>query len=125
MENKLSEFLNSKVLLYNHPNFIADDPVCIPHKFKKQQEVNELESKKFKAITEYKDNLVFNSLPYEISLMEKDTLLKEKRVRWHESLSKDAYVEEALNILGDLQSKSVVKSQTPVKTKKGKLVGSL
>ena len=39
MENKLSEFLNSKVLLYNHPNFIADDPVCIPHKFKKQQDI--------------------------------------------------------------------------------------
>ena len=94
-------------------------------KFKKQQEVIELESKKFKAITEYKDNLVFNSLPYEISLMEKDTVLKEKRVRWHESLSKDAYVEEALNILGDLQSKSDIKSQMPVKTKKGKLVGSL
>jgi carboxyl-terminal processing protease len=95
------------------------------NKFKKQQEVIELESKKFKAIADFKDNLVFNSLPYENSLMEKDTVFKEKRVRWHESLSKDAYVEEALNILGDLQPKSVVKSQMPIKTKKGKLVGSL
>lgn len=95
------------------------------NKFKKQQEIVELESKKYKAISEFKDNLIFNSLPYENAAMEKDTVLKEKRVRWHESLSKDAYVEEALNILGDLQSKSVVKSQLPVKTKKGKLVGSL
>ena len=94
-------------------------------KFKKQQEVVELESKKFKAISQFKDNLVFNSLPYENTLIEKDSVLKEKRVRWHESLSKDAYVEEALNILGDLQPKSLVKSQMPVKGKKGKLVGSL
>ena len=94
-------------------------------KFKKQQEVVELESKKFKAISQFKDNLIFNSLPYENTLIEKDSVLKEKRVRWHESLSKDAYVEEALNILGDLQQKSLVKSQMPVKGKKGKLVGSL
>ncbi|MBC7438491.1 MAG: carboxy terminal-processing peptidase, partial [Flavobacterium sp.] len=94
-------------------------------KFKKQQEGIELESKKFKAISQFKDNLVFNSLPYENTLIEKDSVLKEKRVRWHESLSKDAYVEEALNILGDLQPKSLVKSQMPVKGKKGKLVGSL
>ena len=94
-------------------------------KFKKQQEVVELESKKFKAISQFKDNLIFNSLPYENTLIEKDSVLKEKRVRWHESLSKDAYVEEALNILGDLQPKSLVKSQMPVKGKKGKLVGSL
>jgi carboxyl-terminal processing protease len=33
----------------------------------------------------------------------KDSILKEKRDRWHESLSKDIYVEEALNVLDDLQ----------------------
>jgi carboxyl-terminal processing protease len=31
--------------------------------------------------------------------MAKDSILKEKRDRWHESLSKDIYVEEALNVL--------------------------
>ena len=54
------------------------------------------------------------------------TLLKEKRVRWHESLSKDAYVEEAINILGDMQSNTSKKVAVPASpTKKGKIVGSL
>jgi carboxyl-terminal processing protease len=36
-----------------------------------------------------------------------DISLKEKRERWHEALSKDIYVEEALNVLDDLQSNSM------------------
>ena len=54
--------------------------------------------------------------------MQKDASLKEKRERWHESLSKDIYVEEALNVLDDLQSKPVVKKTVPVTLKKQKLV---
>jgi carboxyl-terminal processing protease len=47
-----------------------------------------------------------SSLPYyEIVETSKDSVLKEKRDRWHEGLSKDVYVEEALNVLDDLQSK--------------------
>jgi carboxyl-terminal processing protease len=95
------------------------------NKFKKEQEAIELQAKKFKAISDYKNKLVFNSLPNEVALMEKDSVLKEKRVRWHESLSKDAYVEEALNVLGDLQAKKGNKTPIEAKTKKGKLVGSL
>jgi len=95
-------------------------------KFEAEQQQIEQETKKYKPISTYKNNLKFNSLPYELAMMEKDTLLKEKRVRWHESLSKDAYVEEALNILDDLQTSkgNKVQVQAP-KTKKAKLVGSL
>ncbi|MFY0483651.1 carboxy terminal-processing peptidase [Flavobacterium sp. PLA-1-15] len=94
-------------------------------KFKQEQENLDAEAKKYKPISDYKNKLVFKSLPNEMALMEKDSLFKEKRVRWHESLSKDVYVEEALNVLSDMQSKNVVKSKLPSKTKKGKLVGSL
>ncbi|AWA29601.1 tail-specific protease [Flavobacterium magnum] len=72
-------------------------------KFRKEQENIKAENKKYKAIGEYKTNLEFTSLPYETAQMEKDEVLKEKRKRWHESLAKDAYVEEALNVLSDLQ----------------------
>ena len=34
----LIEFLNAKVDLYNQPFFIADDPVSIPHLFRKKQD---------------------------------------------------------------------------------------
>ena len=39
IENKLKDFLNTKVEQYNHPSFIQDDPICIPHKFSKQQDI--------------------------------------------------------------------------------------
>lgn len=35
----LTDFLNSKVDLYNQPSFISADPVCIPHLFTKQQDI--------------------------------------------------------------------------------------
>ena len=35
----LKDFLNRKADEYNQPGFIAADPVCIPHLFIKQQDV--------------------------------------------------------------------------------------
>ena len=72
-------------------------------KFKVAQNAIEEKAKKYKPITQYKNNFDFLSLPYEVAETQKDPVLKEKRDRWHESLSKDIYVEEALNILDDLQ----------------------
>jgi carboxyl-terminal processing protease len=92
-------------------------------KFKLDQATLEADSKKYKSISDYKNELKFSSLPYELAAMEKDTLLKEKRVRWHENLAKDIYVEEALNVLDDLQIKQTSKEIFPVR-KKEKLVKS-
>lgn len=90
-------------------------------KFKKEQDNLDVEAKKYKALTDYKNKLVFTSLPSEELLIERDTVLKEKRKRWHENLSKDVYVEEAINILDDMQ-----KTTKPVVNlkKKEKLVKS-
>lgn len=66
-------------------------------------EKSEADAKRFDQLGEYQTNLTFESLPYEIQLMEQDTVLKEKRKRWHTSLSKDVYIEEALNVLNDLK----------------------
>ncbi|WP_460220756.1 carboxy terminal-processing peptidase [Psychroserpens sp. MEBiC05023] len=71
--------------------------------YKKTLETNEQESKRFEKLSDYKTNLSFQSLPYELKIMEKDSVLKEKRDRWHASLSKDVYIEEALNVLNDLK----------------------
>jgi carboxyl-terminal processing protease len=49
-------------------------------------------------------------LPYELKLVENDSTLKEKRKRWHVSLSKDVYIEEALNVLNDLKLSYSIKS---------------
>ncbi|QDW25541.1 TIGR02757 family protein [Pedobacter sp. KBS0701] len=36
---ELKNFLDSKVEQYNQPDFIANDPVCIPHLFEKKQDI--------------------------------------------------------------------------------------
>ncbi len=92
--------------------------------FKATQEQVENEGKKYKPIADYKNNLVFKSLPYEELEMKSDATLKEKRDAWHQALSKDVYVEEALNVLDDLQTKSYVKNTVSPKMKKDKLVKS-
>jgi uncharacterized protein (TIGR02757 family) len=39
MDEKLVAFLNKKVKTYNQPGFIAADPICIPHRFSIQQDI--------------------------------------------------------------------------------------
>jgi carboxyl-terminal processing protease len=61
------------------------------------------ETKRFDSIDKYSNQLKFESLPYEIELMASDSTLVEKRKRWHKSLGKDIYVEEAIHVLEDLK----------------------
>ncbi|ACU05105.1 TIGR02757 family protein [Pedobacter heparinus] len=36
---ELKDFLDMKVAQYNRPNFIQNDPICIPHQFTKKQDI--------------------------------------------------------------------------------------
>lgn len=91
-------------------------------KFKAEQKALDEKNKKYNPIVDYKNSFDFNSLPYEIEQMNNDSVLKEKRERWHESLSKDIYIEEAIHILNDLQSEN--NKGLTTKVKKDKLVKS-
>lgn len=93
-------------------------------KFQAEQKAIDETAKKYKSVLEYKNQLKFTSLPYENEAMKTDFALKEKRIRWHESLAKDIYVDEALNVLGDLQSKVMPAKANVVLKKKDKLVKS-
>ncbi len=88
-------------------------------KFKKEQLELETKAKQYKSISKYRNKLQFNSLPEEELAIKNDAALKEKRVRWHENLAKDVYVEEAINVLDDLQNNSTDKTtiNTVKKTK--------
>lgn len=138
-ENFNQAISNSKLRIAQNPQFklIEDNAKWIDVKnkentyslniknFKATQEQVESEGKKYKPIADYKNNLVFKSLPYENLEIAKDASLKEKREAWHKALSKDIYVEEALNILDDLQPKGNVNKQTnSSKFKKDKVVKS-
>ena len=72
-------------------------------KFKSELEENSSITEKFKALNDYSMNYSFKSLPYEIDLIKNDSVLGLKRERWHKSLNKDFYIDEALNVLSDLR----------------------
>ncbi len=91
-------------------------------KFKAEQKALDDKNKKYKSIVDYKNSFQFNSLPYEVSQMKSDPILKEKRDRWHENLAKDIYIEEAIHILNDLQSEN--NKGLTSKVKKDKVVKS-
>ncbi|WP_105472723.1 carboxy terminal-processing peptidase [Jejuia pallidilutea] len=84
--------------------------------YKKQLEANEEEAKRFDAISDYKTNLTFLPTGFEKQLFESDTTnLQEKRERWYQNLSKDVYVEEAVNVLEDLKMAYSIKKVAKVK----------
>ena len=70
-------------------------------------EKRKVETKKFDAINTYDNKLSYKSLPSEVEMMRQDTVLREKRKRWHKSLAKDIYVEEAVNVLQDLRLNNI------------------
>ncbi len=84
-------------------------------KYASNVQMKELEAKRFDALSDYQTNLVFESLPYEIPLMAKDSIFKINRSRWHENLSKDIYIEEAINVLSDLKSSYKINNLAQVK----------
>jgi carboxyl-terminal processing protease len=84
---------------------IRDDKVINLNyeKFKEELENNSLKTEKFKSLNDYSLDYKFQSLPYELDLIKKDSALGIKRERWHKSLNKDFYIDEALNVLSDLR----------------------
>ncbi len=70
----------------------------------KQKEVEDFESKKFKKLNEFNNTLSFYPTKFDLEQISNDSILKTKRERWEESLSKDIYIDEAVNILKDLNN---------------------
>ena len=84
-------------------------------KYSQDLELNETEAKRYDVLSEYQTDLTFESLPYERPLMEQDSVFKINRTRWHENLSKDIYMEEAINVLSDLKSSYKIDKLSQVK----------
>jgi carboxyl-terminal processing protease len=83
--------------------------------YSKNLEQKESEAKRFDKLSEYQTNLSFESLPYELPLMAQDSVLKINRTRWHENLSKDIYIEEAINVLSDLKNSYKINKLAQIK----------
>ncbi len=76
--------------------------------YKRSLEEKEEMNKKFDELEEYDNELEIKSPQYEISLIEKDSILKDKRENWHKNLRKDPYLEEAIHVLEDWSKKGQV-----------------
>ena len=72
-------------------------------KFKLELDESSSKTEKFKALNDFSMDYNFKSLPYELDLIKNDSVLGLKRSRWHKSLNKDFYIDEALNVLSDLR----------------------
>ena len=75
--------------------------------YKDEKTKDKQQSDYFKELSDYDSKLTFKSLGYEEQLFTKDSVLREKRNRWHKNLAKDVYVEEAVNVLEDLKINNI------------------
>jgi carboxyl-terminal processing protease len=69
----------------------------------------------FNKLSDYDSKLTFESLQYEKNLFTQDSVLREKRARWHINLAKDVYIEEAVNVLRDLKVSNIKNEKLAVK----------
>jgi carboxyl-terminal processing protease len=74
--------------------------------FTKEAKKHEKSGEQFKSVFKFKSDLTFASPKSEIPLIEKEIISKDKRVAWHQSLAKDIYINEALNVLSELQMRA-------------------
>ena len=79
--------------------------------YRKEVEEDEEQAKRFDQIGDYKSNLTYESLPYEVDMFATDTVLAEKRERWHETLASDVYMEEAIHVLEDMKMNNIQNSK--------------
>src|SRR5690606_7272163 len=85
-------------------------------KYKERLTLNDEESKRFDEMAKNQTNLTFESPADGKEIFNNYTSsLKEKRDRWHATLSQDVYIEEALNVLQDLKTSYNIKKVAKVK----------
>lgn len=79
--------------------------------YKAEAEKHKEKSNYFKKMQDYDSKLTFESLKFEQELFTQDSVLREKRDRWHKTLARDVYVEEAVNVLQDLMMSDLKKDK--------------
>ena len=87
--------------------------------YKQREEQAKKKSEQFKSLRDYDSELTFESLKYETELFTQDSVLREKRNRWHKSLAKDIYVDEAINVLQDLKLNNIKSTERKLASVKG------
>ena len=61
---ELKDFLDHKVASYNQPDFIENDPICIPHQFSKLQDIEIREVTTLEGLKDLKISLKIHQKCY-------------------------------------------------------------
>lgn len=72
-------------------------------RFTSDAKQKEKELERFKSVFDYKSDLAFTAPLHEKNLASSNEDLAEKRKAWYRNLSKDIYINEALNVLSELK----------------------
>lgn len=75
--------------------------------FKKEAKQHAKSGEKYKSVFKFKSDLKFVSPKSELPLIKSAVVNKDKRMAWHQSLAKDIYVNEALNVLSQLKMRNL------------------
>lgn len=72
--------------------------------YKKYQKDQKLKASQFDKISKYENQLSFELLKTEKSFIQENKELLEERIKWHKNLSKDIFIDQAINTLDLLDS---------------------
>ena len=72
--------------------------------YKKYQEDQRLKASQFDKISKYENQLSFELLKTEKTFIQENKELLEERIKWHKNLSKDIFIDQAVNTLDLLNS---------------------
>jgi len=75
------------------------------NKFNDLMKQRKAQIEKFKALTKFENGLQFTLYPNEVEREKKDEAFKKKSEMWIKNLKKDPYLQEAMNIIGDMNAK--------------------
>ena len=72
--------------------------------YKKYQKDQKLKASQFDKISKYENQLSFELLKTEKTFIQENKELLEERIKWHKNLSKDIFIDQAVNTLDLLDS---------------------
>lgn len=101
LNNKQIQLIDENAKWVSERRDISTFPLNIKG-YKNEIKKTEKKIEYFEQIEDYTSDLNFESLPNELLLIEKDSVLGTKRKRWHKNLVSDVYVEESVNVLKDI-----------------------
>ena len=72
-------------------------------KFRAERKRISEESDKYKEIGKVIDGMTITTLPEDLTHIQQDSVRQKRIASWHKSLSKDAYLNEVMNIMDEMK----------------------